>query len=253
MAMTAAGSVVATTAPSKKHTTSGTPASGHNAKPITAVVTRVATIASSRIGAASSITRRTSVAMPGLEDQQWQKHVDEGGGADRQRSKGAGEDIGAPGPAELGQQHREAAHRHTDDAEKYRRRQFQIGGERLAQADDDQQHGDDQQNESGVDHRRRDLREADALIGWAYRILRCAKSVGTPKPERSVRTLHSERRQGLDTLRGKGTTTALRLTRSVPSVRTINLCRGQPDRREDLSRELDSTAGIMIAGCVGEG
>jgi hypothetical protein len=64
IAITAAGSVVATAAPSSKHTTSGTPAIGHNAKPITAVVTRVAMTARNRIGAASSIRRRTSVAIP---------------------------------------------------------------------------------------------------------------------------------------------------------------------------------------------
>ena len=62
--MTAAGSVVATTEPSSRQTTSGTPASGHKAKPIAAVVTSVATIANSRIGAASSRMRRTSLVMP---------------------------------------------------------------------------------------------------------------------------------------------------------------------------------------------
>jgi hypothetical protein len=62
--MTAAGSVVATTAPSSRQTTNETPANGQSAKPITAVVIRVATMASSRIGAASSTVRRTLVTMP---------------------------------------------------------------------------------------------------------------------------------------------------------------------------------------------
>ena len=61
MATTAAGSVVATIDPSSRQTTSGTPASGHSASPITAVATNTATTASSRMGAASSIIRRTSM------------------------------------------------------------------------------------------------------------------------------------------------------------------------------------------------
>ena len=59
--MTAAGSVVETTAPSSRQTTSGWPAIGQSARPTMAAATRVAITASSRIGAASSRTRRTSV------------------------------------------------------------------------------------------------------------------------------------------------------------------------------------------------
>ena len=47
MAITAAGSVVATTAPSSRQTTSGTRANGHSAKPITAVAISVAITARS--------------------------------------------------------------------------------------------------------------------------------------------------------------------------------------------------------------
>ena len=61
--MTAAGSVVATTEPSSRQTTSGKPAIGQSAKPTTAVQTIVATTASIRIGAASSSIRRTSTVI----------------------------------------------------------------------------------------------------------------------------------------------------------------------------------------------
>ena len=61
--MTAAGSVVATTEPSNRQTTSGRPAIGQSAKPTTAVQTTVATTASIRIGAASSSIRRTSTVI----------------------------------------------------------------------------------------------------------------------------------------------------------------------------------------------
>ena len=62
-AITAAGSVVATTEPSSRQTTSGKPAIGQSAKPTTAVQTIVATTASIRIGAASSSIRRTSTVI----------------------------------------------------------------------------------------------------------------------------------------------------------------------------------------------
>ncbi len=59
--ITATGSVVATIAPSVRHATSGTPATGASARPIATVATTTATIASSRIGAASSTISETSM------------------------------------------------------------------------------------------------------------------------------------------------------------------------------------------------
>ena len=61
--MTAAGSVVETTEPSSRQTTSGRPEIGHSATPTTPVATTVATTASIRIGAASSSIRRTSLVI----------------------------------------------------------------------------------------------------------------------------------------------------------------------------------------------
>ena len=60
IAITATESVVATIAPSSRHATSDTPAIGNSASPITNVATSTAITASSRIGAASSMSRRTS-------------------------------------------------------------------------------------------------------------------------------------------------------------------------------------------------
>ena len=62
MLATADGSVLATIAPSVRHTTSGMPANGYSAKPIAAVLSTTATIASSRTVAASCARRRTSIA-----------------------------------------------------------------------------------------------------------------------------------------------------------------------------------------------
>ena len=58
--MTATGSVVATIEPSSRQTSSGMPETGCSTKPITKVATMTATTASRKIGAASSISRRTS-------------------------------------------------------------------------------------------------------------------------------------------------------------------------------------------------
>ncbi len=62
--MTAAGSVDDITEPSSRQTTNETRPNGQSANPTTAVEINVATIASSRIGAASSSIRLTSVAIP---------------------------------------------------------------------------------------------------------------------------------------------------------------------------------------------
>ena len=59
--MTAAGSVVETTAPSSRQTTSEVAANGQSASPTMTAVMTVATTASIRIGAASSRMRRTSL------------------------------------------------------------------------------------------------------------------------------------------------------------------------------------------------
>ena len=61
IATTAAGSVVATIAASSRQATSGTGASGQSARPTAAVVASTAITASTKIGAASSIRRRTSI------------------------------------------------------------------------------------------------------------------------------------------------------------------------------------------------
>ena len=61
IAMTATGSVVATIAPSARQAMIETPANGASAKPIMTVATTTATMASSRIGAASSSICGTSI------------------------------------------------------------------------------------------------------------------------------------------------------------------------------------------------
>ena len=61
IATTAAGSVVATIAPSSRQPRIGTPNTAESPRPIEAVVSTTATTASSRMGAMSSTSRRTSM------------------------------------------------------------------------------------------------------------------------------------------------------------------------------------------------
>ena len=61
MPTTATGSVVATMAPSSRQAIRPTSAKADKAKPTTSVQTTTATTARSRIGATSSISRRTSI------------------------------------------------------------------------------------------------------------------------------------------------------------------------------------------------
>jgi hypothetical protein len=129
-------------------------ASDHSAKPIEAVVIRVATIASKRIGAASpaSAAHRWRFRP---EHQQWQKDVDEGSGADRQLDKGVGKGIGLRDPAQPRHDGRKAAQSQPDHADE--NRHLRISGERLAKTDDHQQRRNNNQHESDVDHPRLQL------------------------------------------------------------------------------------------------
>src|SRR5262249_29633621 len=101
----------------------------------------------------------------GLEHEERQKDVNERLGTNWQVDKNIGKRIGAGGPAELGQDGRKAPQRHSDHPEKNRRRQLQIGRERLAKPDDNEQRRDDEQDKSGVDHQRRSLLNPGILGG----------------------------------------------------------------------------------------
>jgi len=91
----------------------------------------------------------------GLEHEERQKDVYERRRADRQLDKDIGEGIGPGGPAEVRQDGGKAPQGHPNHPEQHGWRQLQIGGERLAKADDDEQRRDNEQDESGVEHRRR--------------------------------------------------------------------------------------------------
>ncbi len=85
IAMTATGSVVATIAPSARHAMIDTPATGSSAAPIAPVATTTATIARSRIGAASSIICGTSIVS-----------ADSNSSAGSRMYRNASEPIGSP-------------------------------------------------------------------------------------------------------------------------------------------------------------
>src|SRR5262249_20541024 len=62
------------------------------------------------------------------------------------------------------------------DAKENRRRQSQIRGEWLAETDDDQQRGDDQQHESDVEHGRRDQLNPEKATRTGYRALNAPRA-----------------------------------------------------------------------------
>ena len=77
---------------------------------------------------------------------------------------------------------------HPDYPEEDRLRQLQIGGERLAKPDDDEQRRDDKQHKSNVEHRRRSLPDPGmpggsyaALLGASYRAPGC-RDTDTGRP-----------------------------------------------------------------------
>ncbi len=90
---------------------------------------------------------------PGLEDEEGQKHVDEGCRTDRQIGKQPGGKVDRARQAQLAHDHRQGADRHADRREQNRRRQFEPNGERLAYPDHDQQARDDEQHKGSIKHR----------------------------------------------------------------------------------------------------
>ena len=151
-AITAAGSVVAITEPSRRQTTSGRPETGHNAKPTTAVVDD---------GRDNGEHQDWSRVLEhpahvdgdrALEHQERQENIDERLGAHRQVDENRRNAVEAIGDRRVQQDNGASADRHPDNREEHHRRELESHRDRLGDGDDDQQRCEYGQKDDDVEH-----------------------------------------------------------------------------------------------------
>ena len=124
-----------------------TPANGASANPITTVATTTATMASSRIGAASSSICGTSIVKCRLEEERRQQDVDERVGADRQAREGQRELAEHAARLRVLHDRRKRAERDARAGQQHGGRQRHPRGKPLNEADEHQESGEDEQRD----------------------------------------------------------------------------------------------------------
>ena len=88
-----------------------------------------------------------------LEDQQRQKDVNKGLGADREVGEQRGDVVEAVGDRRVKQDDRHRADRHPDDGEEHHRRELQAHRHRLGDGDDHEQGREYGQKQDDIEHR----------------------------------------------------------------------------------------------------
>ncbi len=219
IATTAAGSVVAMIAASIRQATSGTSASGQSARPTVAVVASTAITASTRIGAASSVQAPDVDRQRRLEQQDRQEDEQEAARGDREVEDQLGDLVEDVGQRRVQQEAGGHADQHADQREQHGVGQVEPRGQRLQEADQDQQPGDREQDmgqiqarpwpsacscgrpssmsatpRSSPGHRRRQRIGRALALDLAAARVRSSRSTTGPRPRRRRRWWRRSRR-----------------------------------------------------------
>src|SRR5215469_13732713 len=157
IATTAAGSVVATIAPTNNATVSGIPAAKDRLKPIAAAAANTATIAKVRIGAQSGAISRRSIVSAAWKQQQRQEHDEKDRRVEREVGDRPYDVVEGVGQRGIEQKRRDAADRHADNGEQHGVRQMEPLRSGLDDAGENQKSRQDEG----------DARDADQLRVFA--------------------------------------------------------------------------------------